>query len=224
MSVGPDNIYRVLKISHYFGLRKLEHSCAEYIVQDDTSLSPDSAINIFIFACRIGNLTIVDRLIERMAENFVHLVKNEKFPYISGNDLLKIFTSPSLMKNPTAQLNFLMVWPKYHTEDEKEEFLPQLINTIDRTHISNDWLIAQVLNTAVRPNVSESDKENELSPTDAAVQSSILNMDLDESDLFTESGKQTKLSFVLYLLNLKIVSERNIIFVNSDWNIKMIFY
>ena len=94
------------------------------LIANFSSFLPDSILDIFVFASRSRNIVLVDGLIKWMAENFMMLSKCGKSCRILGNDLLKIWSHPNIIKECSLILDFLSNWVKYLHSEEEKKILP----------------------------------------------------------------------------------------------------
>jgi hypothetical protein len=200
VSLTDNNAYRLLRISHYLNVKKLEDLCIDYIVKS-YSIPLNTAVFIFMFSSRIGNITLLDEFKKRLAENFVDVSRNEKFLRVSGIELLNILEHPDLNADASTILDFLAHWVQFQSEDEKK-LLPDLLSTVEQK-VPNEWLAKTITEGGVSSNEPRSKKRKKKDEKSVTEHSSNgmkdeIFFDDEIDDIEDSSQNESNLPFILY--------------------------
>jgi hypothetical protein len=208
ITVKDDNVYRLLRISHYMGPQSLENLCVNYVVGSN-SLPLDTVLNIFMFACETKKTVLVDRLTAFVAQNFLVVSKRAKFFRIPGKELLQILSSSDLDRDPSVILDFLACWVKSET-DEGKKLLPSMLAAVNLSEVPIDWFLRVLVGgtkAETSSTVSDDDEDCEEAGScneneDSAAEVSVyVNLGDAEDRYLRQKGEQ--LPFIVFTLDTR---------------------
>lgn len=177
-TVTSENAYRLLSTSEYLGVQYVEDLCIAYVMNN---LSIHNGIQIFLYACKVGNKFLIETMSEYFAKNLVS--ESKKLLELPVHVLPSILKHSDLTKGD-AIADFLCRWTKKDFNNRKK-LLPDLLELVSSKDISVSCLAKLVLHegncTSAETNSTSAEKDDNVdSKLDSALENTIVNNSLLE--------------------------------------------
>lgn len=137
-AIGDEDVYCLLRAASILNLRDIEERCIHYLTERNMPMN--NAVEIYLFACVIGNKTLISCASQSILKDLPHVSKNDLFLRMSFEELSTLleFASPGgSSKKEYVLLNTIRRWVSNQicSQEEKESLFLKLTQNVCFRHI-----------------------------------------------------------------------------------------